>query len=254
MRLGAQFYSIRDRAATPEGIRESFATMKSIGYTIAQMSAIGPIEPERLRDISDEYDMPIVCTHTNPDLLFSDTEKIINEHKIYKCDTVGIGGMPVKYRGTLEGIRAFIEDYKEIAKKIEDAGLKFAYHNHAFEFDKLDGVLPFELLIEDFESLNFIVDVYWMKYAEVDYIEYIKRLGPKRTQNIHFKDMASYPKGAICPCGAGVIDFAPLYDLCCELNIPNALVEQDNAPSSNDSFGEMKKSFDHLAPIFNKKR
>ena len=250
MRLGAQFFSIRDKVKTPEGIREAFKVMKDTGYTIAQMSAIGEIAPEALRDISLEFDMPITCTHINPALLKEDTEKYISEHKIYGCPVIGIGSMPTEYRGTLEGVRAFIKDFSEVSKKINDAGLAFAYHNHAFEFEDLGGVITYDLLIEEFENLNFILDTYWVKYAGYDYLDYIKKLGNKRITNVHFKDMKTEPQGEICPCGVGVIDFAPVVKLCNELAIPNALVEQDNAPSFGDSYEQMKISYNNLAHLF----
>jgi sugar phosphate isomerase/epimerase len=158
--------------------------------------------------------------------------------------------MPVEYRGSLEGVRAFIKDYKEVAKKINDAGLAFAYHNHAFEFEDLGGVITYDLLIEEFENLNFILDTYWVKYGGYDYLEYIKRLGNKRLTNVHFKDMKTEPKGDICPCGVGVIDFEPVVKLCNELEIPNALVEQDNAPSFGDSYEQMRISYQNLKKLF----
>lgn len=250
MKLGAQFYSIRDKAKTPEGIRNSFKAMKDIGYEITQMSGIGEIAPEELRDISLEYNLPITCTHINPAYLRENTEKYINEHKIYGCPVIGIGGMPTEYRGTLEGTRAFIKEFSEIAKKINDAGLAFAYHNHAFEFEDLGGVIAYDVLIEEFENLTFILDTYWVKYGGYDYLDYIKSLGNKRIQNVHFKDMKTEPKGEICPCGVGVIDFAPVVKLCNELSIPNALVEQDNAPTLGDSFEQMGISYANLAHLF----
>lgn len=250
MKLGAQFYSIRDKVKTPEGIRASFKAMKDIGYTIAQMSAIGEIAPEELRDISLEYEMPITCTHINPANLRENTEKYINEHKIYGCPVIGIGSMPQEYRGSLEGVRAFIKDFSEVSKRINDAGLAFAYHNHAFEFEDLGGVITFDLLIEEFPNLNFILDTYWVKYGGYDYLTYLKVLGNKRITNVHFKDMKSEPQGEICPCGEGVIDFSPVVKLCNELEIPNALVEQDNAPSLGDSYEQMKISYNNLSKLF----
>ena len=62
--------------------------------------------------------------------------------------------------------------------------------------------------------------------------------------------MKSEPRGEICPCGEGVIDFAPVVKLCDELGIVNALVEQDNAPDSGDSIGQMKTSYDNLKVLF----
>ena len=49
MKLGAQFFTLREKNKTPEGLYNSFAEMKKIGYQIAQMSAICQIEPERLK-------------------------------------------------------------------------------------------------------------------------------------------------------------------------------------------------------------
>ena len=61
-------------------------------------------------------------THTNPDLLRENTDKYIKEHIIYGCPVIGIGGMPTEYRGTLEGTKAFIKNFSDVAKKINDAG------------------------------------------------------------------------------------------------------------------------------------
>ena len=252
MKIGAQFYTIRDKTRTPEGIRASFAKMKEIGYDVVQMSAIGPIAPEELRDISLEYSLPITCTHTNPDRVLGETDAVIKEHLIYGCPVIGIGGMPNVYRGSAEGAAAFIKAFSEATKRIEAAGLKFAYHNHAFEFENTHERLAFDVLIEDFPSLNFILDTYWVKYAGHDYLSYIEKIGAGRMTNVHFKDMKSDPKGDICPCGTGIIDFAPVVSLCDRLGIPNALVEQDNAPDIGDSFEQMALSFKNLAPLFGK--
>ena len=59
MKLGAQFYSIRDNTTTPEDLKKSFEAIKNIGYEIVQMSAICPIDPELLRSYSEEYSLPI---------------------------------------------------------------------------------------------------------------------------------------------------------------------------------------------------
>lgn len=250
MKLGAQFYSINDKTKTPEGIYQSFQAMKDIGYSVVQMSAIGPIEPERLRDISLEFSLPITCTHTNPALVLEETDRVIKEHKIYNCPVVGIGSMPKEYKGSVEGIKKFIKDFSTPAKKIREAGLRFAYHNHAFEFEDLGGTNAYEMLIEEFSDLDFILDTYWVKYSGNDYLSYIKRIGAERMQNVHFKDMKDEPRGNIVPCGVGVIDFKPVIELCDKLGIENALVEQDNAPQSGDSYGQMKISYENLKDLF----
>ena len=250
MKLGAQFYSIRDNTTTPEDLRRSFKAMRDIGYDIVQMSAICPIEPELLKSYSDEFALPIVCTHSSFDRIVNDTDLLIKEHKIYGCPTIGLGAMPQEYQKDAEGLKTFIEILKAPIKKIRDAGLRFAYHNHAFEFEKIDGKLKYDILIDELPDLDFIIDTYWVKYAGYDYLEYIEKIGPDRIRNVHFKDMLTEPKGEICHCGKGVIDFAPVVALCDRLGIVNALVEQDNAPDTGDSFEQMKLSYKSLKSFF----
>ena len=248
MKLGAQFYSIRDNTQTPEDLYRAFKEIKSIGYEIVQMSAICDIDPKLLKSYSDEFALPITCTHSPYDRIINDTDALINEHKIYGCPTIGLGYMPNEYHG--DGIYKFIDTLREPLRKIKAAGLDFAYHNHAFEFESVDGKLIYDILIDELHELSFIVDTYWIKYAGYDFIEYVNRLGADRIKNVHFKDMKTDPKGEICPCGEGVIDFAPLIKLCDEMGIENALVEQDNAPDSGNSIGEMKKSYENLKSLF----
>ena len=250
MKLGAQFYSIRDNTTNPTDLKNAFKVIKETGYEIAQMSAICKIEPELLKSYSEEFSLPIVCTHSPFDRIINDTEALINEHKIYGCPTIGLGAMGDEYRKDAEGLAEFIRVIREPIKKIRDAGLRFAYHNHAFEFEKIDGKLKYDILIDELPDMDFIIDTYWVKYAGYDYLEYIKRLGADRVRNVHFKDMLSEPQGDICHCGKGVIDFAPVIALCDSLGIENALVEQDNAPDTGDSFGQMKLSFESLKTLF----
>lgn len=250
MKLGAQFYSIRDNTTTPEDLRESFRKIKEIGYDVVQMSGICAIEAEKLKSYSEEFSLPIVCTHSPYDRIINDTDALIAEHKIYGCPTIGLGAMSPEFREDKVSLYRFIESLKLPIKKIREAGLRFAYHNHAFEFECFDGKLIFDILIDELPDMDFIIDTYWVKYAGYDYLEYIKKIGPKRIQNVHFKDMISEPKGDICHCGQGIIDFAPVVALCNDLGISNALVEQDNAPDTGDSIAEMHHSYENLKHLF----
>ena len=212
------------------------------------MSAICEISPVLLKSYSEEFNLPITCTHSPYDRIVNDTDALIKEHKTYGCPTIGLGYMPNEFHGG--GIYDFIDSIREPLKKIKAAGLDFAYHNHAFEFESVDGKLIYDIMIDELPELSFIIDTYWIKYAGYDYIDYIKRIGAKRIKNIHFKDMKTEPQGEICPCGEGVIDFAPVVKLCDELGIENALVEQDNAPDSGDSIAQMKLSYENLKHLF----
>lgn len=251
MKIGAQFYSIRTECTTPEKLLETMRKIKAIGYDVAQASGICKIEGEELKSFIDETGLPITCTHRSFDEIVNNTDYCIDFHKKIDCPVIGLGAMAEEYRKTYDGLKKFKEMMTEPIKKIRDAGLRFAYHNHAFDFALADGVKVYDFLLEDMPDIDFILDVYWVKYAGEDYIKYIKLLGESgRMTNIHFKDMKSEPQGAICPCGDGVIDFAPLVPLCESYGIKYAHVEQDNAPDLGDVFEQMERSYKHIKPMF----
>ena len=250
MKLGAQLYSVRNHTQTPEGLAKTFAELKAIGYETVQLSAICPMEAEELKKLGETYGLGIPSTHTDCNRIISDTEAVIAEHKTFNCHEIGIGSMPTEYRGSIEGVRKFIKDFTPAMKKIRDAGLLLSYHNHAFEYETWDGVKPYDFLIEECPEFDFIHDVYWSTYAGECPAKYIKLLAEAgRMTDVHFKDMKSAPQGPICACGDGIIDFAPLADLCYSLGVKNVLVEQDNAPDFEDSFEQMERSIKHLRPI-----
>lgn len=250
MKLGAQLYSLRTSCETPEDLLKTMKRVKEMGYEVAQASGICQIEGELLRSYIEETGLPMTCTHRSFDEIVNHTEESIKWHKTIGSPIVGIGGMPVEFRGSLEGLKKFKEAMAEPVKKIRDAGLRFTYHNHAFEFDMWDGVLPYDYLIEELPDFDFIHDVYWSTYAGQDPAKYIELLAKAdRMTDVHFKDMLSAPKGPICACGDGVIGFAPLAQLCSSLGVKNVHVEQDNAPSFDDPFEQMERSYKHLAPM-----
>ncbi|MCQ2413934.1 MAG: sugar phosphate isomerase/epimerase [Clostridia bacterium] len=249
MKFGAQFYTLRKRATTPAELEICFAEMHKIGYEVAQMSGICKMDPYELRDMSQKYELPITVTHSPLDRILNDTKALIEEHKIYGCPVIGLGSMPNENR-TVEGTREFLKMIERPMKEINDAGLAFAYHNHSFEFDNNGGTDIYDILVEEAPELNFIMDTYWFRHGERDIMKYIKELGGKRMTNIHFKDMKNDPKGPICPCGEGVIDFKPIIELCDKVGVKYALVEQDNAPDLGDEFAQMKTSFVNTFPLF----
>ena len=250
MKLGAQLFSLRKFIKTPEDIRTTFEKVKAMGFDNVQFSGGGPIEAHELKAISEDTGLPIVCTHSAPDRILNDTEALIEEHKIFGCPVIGYGCMPKEFRKGERDVMEFFEELKTPVEKILNSGLRFAYHNHAFEFEDIGGIHTYDLLIEEFPELNFILDTYWVKYGGYDYLSYIEKIGNARMTNVHFKDMKDEPRGKIVPCGTGVIDFAPVVKLCDKLGIPNALVEQDTAPKTGDSYGQMRISYNNLKKLF----
>ena len=250
MKLGAQLYSVRNHIQSPEDIRATFAKIRGIGYENVQFSGASTQMAEAIRDAAAEYGLPVVCTHVPYGRLVNETAALIREHRIIGCPVIGLGAMPDEYRGSREGLEKFLAALRRPVAEILDAGLRFAYHNHNFEFAEVaPGVTCFDLMLEACPDWQWIPDCYWMEYAGYCAADCFRRIGAERLTNVHFKDMAADEKRSICACGAGTLDFSALAKVCRELGVCNVLVEQDNAEGQRDRFVAVQASFAHLRPL-----
>ena len=198
---------------TEKDFARSMKRIADIGYKIVQISAVGQISAQRIRDICDANELKIVLTHTNPDRILNDTEAVIEEHDIMGCDHVGIGSMPEKYRQP-DWIDMFGEDYLVAARKIAAAGKLFMYHNHDFEFEKFAGKNMLEHLMSQFsaDEMGFTLDTYWIQAGGADILQWIERLSG-RLPTVHLKDMAIHGrKQVMAPIGEGNLNWPAIFD------------------------------------------
>lgn len=251
MKLGAQLFSLRDFIQTPEDLKKTFMKVKEIGYENVQLSGNAPMSADDILAASEESGLPIVCTHSPYERIVDDTDALIADHKHFGCPVIGLGMIPRDFRGTLEGAERFFAALEKPVAKILDAGLNFAYHNHAIEFEPLadsDEIL-YDIMLDRCTDWHFIGDTHWFARAGVSPIEYIRKIGGPRLVNIHYKDMLSEEDRSICACGKGILDFKEITAVCEEIGVKNVLVEQDNAVKMEDPFGEMAFSYNYLKNI-----
>lgn len=245
MIIGAQLYTVRNYIQTEKDIERTLKRIAEIGYTSIQVSAIGKIAPERLREICDANGLKIVITHTNPDRILNETESVIKEHDIMGCDYIGIGSMPEKYR-TAEWIDMFGEDYRLPAQKIAAAGKKLMYHNHNFEFAKVGGKRIIERLLDMFtaEEMGIILDTFWVQAAGADVCQWIDRLSG-RLPVIHLKDMTVQGfERKMAPVGEGNLNFEAIYKAFEKAGTKYMMVEQDTCDGS--PFDCLQISYENL--------
>ncbi len=250
MKIGAQGYTVRSFAQNERDLRETARKLKEIGFRTLQVSAFGPMDPKVIREICDENGLSITVTHTDPKRILEDTEGVIRDHGVLGCRHVGIGMMPEKYRGSLEGMRAFLSEYDEAAKRLADAGMKLHYHNHAFEYEKFGGKCLIDWMRDetDPERWGFILDVYWTQYGGRDPAEEILNFAG-RIDVLHLKDakMAGFER-RFAAVGDGNLSLAPILEAASDAGVPCAMIEQDDC-YGKDPFDELALSAKNLLAL-----
>ena len=251
MNLGAQLYTVRTYCQNERDFRESMRRIAQMGYSTVQISGVGPMKPEVLREICDESGLQIALTHTNPERILNDTENVIREHEILGCKYIGIGSMPERYRSAA-WIDRFALDFADPARKIADSGKLLMYHNHNFEWEhigKNTTMLDVLLASMPAELMGVTLDVYWVQAAGADVLATIDRLAD-RIPCVHLKDMAV--KGTqqrYAPVGDGNLDFQRIIARLKELGRTEyMLVEQDDCYGENP-FACLERSYNHVKEL-----
>lgn len=247
LKIGAQYYTIRDYCQTIADFDESCKKVAEIGYKSVQLSGIGNFTADEIKPILDKYGLKVVCTHRAPQNYLEHLEEEIKFHKALDCKICGLGSMP-GFCGSVETVEKFVNDFKPVVRRLQEEDLIFAYHNHAFEFEKIDGKFVFDIICEKMAADNFksILDVYWLSYAGINPSKFIK----EHKDNIgcvHFKDLKivenTHKYGEI---GEGNLDWDDIIESCEAVGVTDALVEQDSDWLGDNPFESLKISYDFL--------
>ena len=140
---------------------------------------------------------------------------------------------------------AVLQRAGEQAKK---AGVQLAYHNHATEFDKTDGIISFDYFTTQIPAdiLKMELDLGWVFKAGKDPVEIFKN-HKGRFPLIHVKDMTA--TGEIVPFGEGSYDFKDTFKNVDIAGMKYFFLEQDfpkkpfeNIVTAVQNFEKFKKS------------
>ena len=240
------------------GIKETFLKLAEMGYTTGQTAGTYDfIAPEKFAEYAKEAGIKICGTHYNWDRIRNDVEGTVAYHKALGTTNVGIGGMPFDARANVEKLNAFIDEFNACAAKYAEYGMKLTYHNHSFEFKKLeDGRTLFDHLVEKFdkENVSFVLDTYWLQHGGKDIREMIELLAG-RVDILHIKDMeacrdvrigettVSVPY--ITEIGSGNLNFKSIIATAEACGVKYFVVEDDRAVEVG-SFDAVKKSADYI--------
>ena len=253
MKVGVQFYTIRDFCRTLDDFSESLKKVADMGYTTVQISGTCPYEAQWLADELKKNGLHIGLTHNSYDTIVKDTDKLIEAHKIFGCDCIGLGGMGgesklAKYENE------FKRDFRPAVQKIAAAGLQFMYHNHSEEYKEKydDGTPLLHRMAEEFtaDEMGFTLDTFWVKYGGADVLDEIKYL-KGRLPVVHFKDMLVNEAGETKMAwvgGGNRLDFEKIIPAFEAAGTKYAYIEQDDCNGENP-FDCLKKSYDYLKSL-----
>jgi len=148
--IALQLYSVREDCARDLcGTLEAVAKM---GYEGVEFAGYYGRSAEELRGILEDLGLKVVGSHLGIDTLMEDQlEKTVEFNRILGNKYLIVPSLPEKMR---ESKAAWIETahlMNRISEKVKPEGMRVGYHNHTFEFTRINGETPWDIFFGEAE-------------------------------------------------------------------------------------------------------
>ena len=207
--IGVQLYSVRELIGNPDLFAQNQATvlpqLAQMGYTTIETAnykdgKLYGMTPEDFKACIEKAGLKSLSTHTTRGLSKEELkagapseetmkwwDECIAAHKTAGMTYVVTPSQPLPE--TLKDLQIWCEYHNAIGKKCAEAGLKYGYHNHAYEFKKVEDKVMIDYMIEntDPQYVFFEMDVYWVMMGQASPVDYFNRY-PGRFKLLHIKD------------------------------------------------------------------
>lgn len=215
MIVSYQLYSSREAGSWDEVIRH----LASTGYTAVEGFGGVYDDAQAFRDLLDDCGMVMPSGHFFPLGAFEDGfESSLAAARTLGMERLFCPAPDEAFRGKAEAASwiALARRLEEAGKKVRDAGLRFGWHNHHWEFMPLEGGgTAMDLILEHAPSIEWEMDVAWVVRGGADPLAWIGRHGDRIT-TAHVKDIAAagecLNEDGWADVGHGIMDWKALTD------------------------------------------
>jgi sugar phosphate isomerase/epimerase len=247
--LGAQLYTVRNIIdSDPTKILQE---IRDIGYDEIEATA------DTLKVWSAIQNSGLIARsihlNTNP------TDEQLADAKAKGFEYAVIPYIPVEKRGGVDVMKKLAASLQASGKRAKSHGLQLCYHNHAFEFEPMNGTTPLQILMSETDPslVKLEMDIFWVIVAGHNPVDLLKTYAG-RVPLLHLKDKdkslaatAQYnenvPKETFKEIGNGSIDIPAVLKAADAAGAKHYFVEQDQTP---DPIASLKQSYEYLSKQF----
>ncbi|MFB9329214.1 sugar phosphate isomerase/epimerase family protein [Paenibacillus aurantiacus] len=233
--VGLQLYTLRDQ--TEKDFLGTIRKVAAMGYQAVEFAGYFNTPSSELKALLEELKLEAPSAHVGlnfqePDKMWSDLAKQIDYAKEIGLSYLVVPWAPLPDSPTLDDVKQLAATLEQAGKQVTEAGLRFGYHNHDFEFRLVEGtpvidhlleLVPAEYLIAEF-------DLGWVHVAGHNPAEYVTKY-TGRVPLAHFKDFGDGRKDT--EVGTGSVDLKSVLAIAEDAGVRYYIVEQEEFASSS---------------------
>ena len=251
-RLGLQLYTVRDLFKGDDFVDLTFKKLHEMG--IKELHTAGmPFSYELLGKLCKKYDMKVIGSHYDYNAILNNPEETKKIHDFWGTKNIGIGAMPGSARENKDKLLDFIKEFNAAAKEYAKDGYKLTYHNHNFEFARVDGTRTImDYLYEglDPDTTSFVLDTCWVAAGGGDVRHWMEKLAG-RIDILHLKDMMLKNEGGkflatMTEVGNGTLYWEGIIKTAEEIGVSHYIIEQDTNFAGGNPLISLEQSVNFL--------
>ena len=220
------------------------------------------LAPQEVKDVLKENGMTTPAIHTDYITLQKNMNALGEAGHLLGFEYVALPALPPEYRKNLDDYKKSADQFNKVGEQAKRVGLKFAYHNHGYGLNEIEGQIPLKLILErtDPKLVFFEMDLFWTVAGGADPIEYLKSY-PGRYHLMHVKNMKEKKRFSgdggdsnqwielfpyMATAGEGVLDLKSIIEQAKKSGVTHFFVEQDMVANPEV---ELKKSLNYLKAL-----
>ncbi|MBQ8344955.1 MAG: sugar phosphate isomerase/epimerase [Clostridia bacterium] len=267
--VAVQVYSVRDDAKAD--LRATLIQIKEMGYDGVEFAGLYGYAPADIKAMCQEIGLVPLSAHVPYVDMVNDPEGVLSQYAEIGCRFVAIPYLTEEYRPGNEKFNEVIENAKKLGAVAKSLGMQLLYHNHDFEFLKLDGKYALDILYDEVPAdyLQTELDVCWVNVGGEVPAEYLRKYSG-RSPVLHLKDFYGEKSADMYeligiekkapkkpsnfefrPVGSGLNDFPAILEAAKDAGTQWVVVEQDKPSMGLTPMECIRKSRDYLRSIGN---
>ncbi len=207
---GIQLYTFRKEML--ENPRKTLEVIAKLGYKELESARSDKghyygLTAKEMKAVSKDLGLTLRSGHVHID---QDWQKTVNEAAESGQEYVICSSMPTEEQ-TVSNYRKTADIFNKAAEECKKNNLKFGYHNHDYEFEKVDGKVLYDILLTETDAglVDMELDLGWVVATGNDPIAYFNKY-PDRFPLWHLKDMKK-EKNESTEFGKGKLNIAEMF-------------------------------------------
>jgi sugar phosphate isomerase/epimerase len=261
--IALQLYSVRDRMA--RDFEGTLAEVSALGYDGVEFAGLYGKSAVEIKALCQKYNLTPISAHVPFVEMMNNPAGVLQTYAEIGCRYVVIPYLTEEYRPGNVRFDEVIAGAALLGKTAKELGMTLLYHNHDFEFKKIDGKYALDVLYDTVspDLLQTELDLCWVKVGGEEPASYLRKY-TGRAPVVHFKDFSGKIGGKMYaligieddgeaasgfsfrPLGMGCQDISALLSAAEDAGAGWIVVEQDDPSDGLSTIECAKKSIECL--------